>query len=297
MYFNYCYVFCFDYTTVKIKPVFFNILFFFVAFFSILYVIIGIFNEFRFSKLSDQRSYVMCQIINLNVYWMIKGIDISKLNNMQFDSKINWNGLGYLNSSFISYFDNVQNNLRQRIADSSYLGITDQAQNEYNALKDGLISFQNYINSTNFNHPDPNNQFIDAGNNPFNQTYICNKCLNFSNFSNIASKSNLIQVNEINIILVKQQEELNYFRNYTYNLFIDNNGWKNVWRMHNNTLFKIRESIYRSMKFYNQTMNWYNNFSGTFDFFHYTEIFFFLMNTLACIGGIAGYIMVNSGII
>ena len=101
--------------------------------------------------------------------------------------------------------------------------------------------------------------------------------------------------NEILTYLGTQKQEYDDFRIYLYNIFVDPKGWANVSAMHNNTLFKIRESIYRSMKFYNWTNDYYGSLSASFDGIHYAEISLFILNTLVCAGGIAGYVLINRG--
>jgi hypothetical protein len=58
----------------------------------------------------------------------------------------------------------------------------------------------------------------------------------------------------------------------------------------------MRESIYRSIKFFNYTFDTYDSVGGSFDTVHYLELSLFILNTLVCIGGIAGYIFINKGI-
>ncbi len=172
MYFKYCFMFCFDYTTENIKPAYFRFLFFCVALFSVLYIAVGIFNEWRFSQLTKGKYYVLCQVLSPNVYQMIKGVDVTKLGNKDWDPFINWNGMVNLNETYVNYVNSYLIPLKNRIAQSEFFTAVDYTFNETRSLYNGLNLLNEYIQNSSFAFSDTNSKY----NIKFNSTYVCQKC-------------------------------------------------------------------------------------------------------------------------
>ena len=170
MYFNYCYFKCFDYTILQKNPAFFKILFFFVAFYSLLYIAVGVFNEYRFTILNTGRNYFMCEAMLLNVFIMVKGKDITLLDSRDFDKNINWNGLENLYDHFNIYYNTSLLQLKNKINSSLNFKTETPAQTYSADLINGMTLLNLYIDSTNFTFEDPNVVF--------NKTYKCFDCKN-----------------------------------------------------------------------------------------------------------------------
>lgn len=284
LYFNYCYCCCFIYTPEKKPDSYFTRLFILLAISTVLYIAGGVFTQSRMQSLSTYEQYTICQLISNDVYQIITGVNLTYSENKgNADASINWSGITFLNSSFITYISKVED-FRISIMDKEYLSATDPALSNYTTLLTGIREFETYTTTNKFEVVDPNGETDPV----FNITYVCTRCQNTS--AVVAAEK------EINDTYYAWDQWMNDYREIIYHNYLDPEGWNETMQIHSDTVLQMRIASYKAFKFYNIVMDSSSSFDSTFSIFQSLELVAYIINAILCLVGIFGYRVVKNSI-